>query len=545
MTNLADLPATLTEDDLDRLVQGAAPEHRQKAHEAAENLRPFMSPAGFAERCTRDDSVGFQRPPHIQLLNEKLTALANGTLLNSVTGEPCQRLMVTMPPQHGKSELCSKYFPAWVLARWPDWKILLSSYSDDFAATWGGAARDVIEANPWCGIEVRKDARAADRFLLVGQRGQMGTAGVGGLTTGKSAVGFIIDDPVKNAEEANSPVYRQHAWDWYLTTCRTRRVPPYPGSPVKPWQLVIMTRWHEDDLGGRILAREPGMWEVINLPALAEDDDPLGRPVGAPLWPAMHPKDELEESKALDPYVFASLYQQHPSPKDGGVFAEENFRFWEYSHDGATYILDDHPPVPVDICHRFQTSDWAISKRTRADYTVISTWDMTPGNSQVPPCLILVDRFRGRIETDEHVPVVEEQIAKWHPEYMGIEKATYGSALLQRCARRGLKVRPMLADRDKVTRSAPASLMVAQHRVFFPRGATWLSEWTHECLSFPNGTHDDQVDTFSYAAIEVDRRTFTLRRKEVEVGLSVHERIWKQIRDDKKARKRHPVLGKW
>ena len=542
MTNLADLPASLTEDDLDRLVQGAAPEHRQKAHEAAETLRPFMSPAGFAERCTRDDSVGFQRPPHIQLLNEKLTALANGTLLNSVTGEPCQRLMVTMPPQHGKSEMCSKYFPAWLLARHPDWKILLSSYSDDFAATWGGAVRDLIEANPWCGIEVRKDARAADRFLLVGHRGQMGTAGVGGLTTGKGAVVFIIDDPVKNSDEANSPIFREKAWQWYLTTCRTRRVKPYPDSPVIPAQLVIMTRWHEDDLGGRILANETGMWEVINLPALAEEDDPLGRPLNAPLWPAMHPYDELAEAKTLDPYVFSALYQQHPSPKDGGMFAEENFRYWSYSLDGKAYILDDHPPVSIETCHRFQTSDWAISKRTRADYTVISTWDMSKTS---PPVLILVDRYRARIETDEHVPAVEAALAKWQPEYMGIEKATYGSALLQRCARRGLKVRPMLADRDKVTRAAPAASMVAQHRVFFPRGVEWVPEWTHECLSFPNGKHDDQVDTLSYAAIEVDRRTFNQHTKTLEVGLTQHEKIWSQIAKDKKARRRHPTLGRW
>ena len=284
------------------------------------------------------------------------------------------------------------------------------------------------------------------------------------------------------------------------------------------------------------------MWEVINLPALAEDDDPLGRAVGEPLWPEMHPKEELEESKALDPYVFSSLFQQHPSPKDGGIFAEENFRFWSYSRDGSTYILDDHPPVSVAACHRFQTSDWAISKRTRADYTVISTWDMS---KESPPVLILVDRFRARIETDEHVPAVEDQLAKWKPEYLGIEKATYGSALLQRCARRGLKVRPMEADRDKVTRSAPASLMVAQHRVFFPLGAPWLDEWTHECLAFPNGTHDDQVDTFSYAAIEVDRRTFTHRRKEAEVGLTMHEKIWDNIRKEKKQRNRHPVLGRW
>jgi phage terminase large subunit-like protein len=140
---------------------------------------------------------------------------------------------------------------------------------------------------------------------------------------------------------------------------------------------------------------------------------------------------------------------------------------------------------------------------------------------------------------------VEAALAKWQPEYMGIEKATYGSALLQRCARRGLKVRPMLADRDKVTRAAPAASMVAQHRVFFPRGVEWVPEWTHECLSFPNGKHDDQVDTLSYAAIEVDRRTFNQHTKTLEVGLTQHEKIWSQIAKDKKARRRHPTLGRW
>lgn len=534
--------SSFTEADLDRLIAAATPDRVEQIRAHADNVRPFLSPAAFAQRCTLTDPTPFQRPPHVELLNRKLVELVTGTLVHSETGLPCHRLMVTMPPQHGKSELCSKYFPAWVLARWPEWRVMLAAYEADFAATWGAAARDLIEENPWCGVQVRKDARAADQWLLQGHQGRMVTAGIGGPTTGKGGVGFIIDDPVKNADEANSPVFRERNWQWYLTTSRTRLRPPYPGSPIRPWQLVIQTRWHEDDLAGRILEREPGKWETINLPALAEEDDPLGRPVGAPLWSDMHPLDELEEARALDPYVFASLYQQHPSPKDGGSFAEENFRLWTYAPGGTAYILPGLPPVPVKECFRFQTSDWAVSKRTRADYTVISTWDVTRTE---PANLVLVDRFRARIETDEHVPALEQALARWKPTYCGIEKATYGLALLQRCVRRGLPVRPLEADRDKVSRSALATDMVREHRVFFPRDVSWLNEWTHELLSFPNGTHDDQVDTLSYAAIEVSKRMFVRRQAKIDPGQTTEQKIWAQLKRDKKARLRHPVLGRW
>ncbi len=297
-------------------------------------VEAFQSPAGWGRLATQDSADPYLVPPHIALLNRKLVELSTSKLFHSVSGDPCDRLMVTMPPQHGKSEICSKYLPAWFLTRFPSARLLLSSYEATYAASWGAAVRDLIEANPWCGIEVRQDHRSADDFWLSGWPGRMGTAGVGGPTTGRGAVGFVIDDPVKNDDEARSPVFRDRNWNWYLTTAQTRLRPIRPGHPIRPWRLVVMTRWHEDDLGGRLLQREGKLWEVINFPALAEEEDVLGRQIGDPLWPELHPREKLvliRDSGREDVAArraWGSLYQQHPHAEDGDIFKSENFRYW-------------------------------------------------------------------------------------------------------------------------------------------------------------------------------------------------------------------------
>lgn len=195
-----------------------------------------------------------------------------------------------MPPRHGKSEMASRYTPAWYLGRYPNRRVILASYEADYAASWGRKARDLLEehGSSLFGVCVRQDSHAANRWDLADHNGGMTTAGVGGAITGRGADLLIIDDPVKSVEEAESETYRARTWDWWRGVALTRLE---PGGSV----ILVMTRWHEDDLAGRILQEDSANWRVLSLPAIASDDldDPLDREPGEPLWPERYDADAL------------------------------------------------------------------------------------------------------------------------------------------------------------------------------------------------------------------------------------------------------------
>ena len=224
------------------------------------------TPAATAVKWSRGE---WQRQPHLTLISDALAAMAEGPI----------RLIVSMPPRHGKSIEVSCWLPIWFLVNWPTGRIGLASYAADFASDWGLRVRRIIEQTPELGIRVSKDrARAHDWQIEEG--GSMMTAGVGGPFTGRGFDLLIIDDPIKNRSEANSATYRKHLWDWWTSTARTRLE---PGGSI----VIVATRWHEDDLIGRLLNGPQGddefgvsdvdldEWQYIRLPALAEDDDPL------------------------------------------------------------------------------------------------------------------------------------------------------------------------------------------------------------------------------------------------------------------------------
>jgi hypothetical protein len=243
-----------------------------------------------------------------------------------------------MPPRHGKSELVSKYFPAWFLGCNPSKRIILASYAAEFAASWGRKARDVLtEIGPryFDGLTIRSDSSAAHWWDLDEFSGGMQTSGVGGGVTGKGADLFIIDDPVKDAVQANSEVYRQRNWDWYQSVAYTRLEPD--GAVV-----IMQTRWHEEDLAGHVLqhAKQTGeSWDVLNLPALAEEPDPLGRQPGEPLWPERFSRADLLRIKAtLGSYWWSAMYQGSPMPNEGGTFKRSWLRYWR--EEGDLYVLE-------------------------------------------------------------------------------------------------------------------------------------------------------------------------------------------------------------
>jgi predicted phage terminase large subunit-like protein len=404
-----------------------------------------------------------------------------------------------MPPRHGKSELTSKYFPAWWLGNQPDSRVILASYEAKFAASWGRKVRDLLQSpiGATMGVKVRNDSKASDGWNLQGRDGGMMTAGVGGPATGKGAHLFLIDDPVKNAEEAQSPTYRNRNWDWYTSTAYTRLE---PGSVV----VLIQTRWHQDDLGGRILshAQESGeKWTVLSLPALAEPGDLLGRQPGQALWPERFSVERLQSiRRTVGGYYFSALYQQQPTPASGGAFQRQWFKYHRPTDQAGILRLDSGSLVTLAESRRFGVLDLAFSTRKEADYTVLGGFAADPASN-----LLVMDLVRARMEAPQLVPLVRSFVERNRLAYVCVEANGAQLAIVQALRNAGVTVRSLRAEQDKITRSLTAQVRCESGQIFLPWGASWLPEFEAELLSFPKSQHDDQVDVLSYAALEVFR----------------------------------------
>jgi predicted phage terminase large subunit-like protein len=453
------------------------------------------SPAGFAWMASEGAWIV---APHLSLLSQKIVDVSTGR---------CPRLIVTMPPRHGKSELISKYTPAWFLGTYPDKKVMLASYADTFAAQWGRKSRELLEEwgpKLW-GIRLSTESKGGQQWEVSTKRGGkraegvMVTAGVGGGLTGKGAHLLIIDDPVKNAEEAQSERTREAHHDWWKSTARTRL---QAGAGV----ILVMTRWHEDDLAGRLLADElegGDKWEVLNLPAISEtDDDPLGRKEGDVLWPEMYDHEWMAQTKrAMGTYWFTAMYQQRPAPADGMLFKKANFRYYEKHEDGKLVTMfKDGGPYIFDTTYgtKFTTVDVAASEKEQADYSVAATWVVT-----VERDLLLWDLERVKFEGPDLMPWLRRLYFTQRPAVIGIERLGYGLAVIQELLRDGLPIVRLEPDKDKVSRALPACARYEEHRVYHPLGWAGKDDFENELLVFPNGKHDDQVDVTAYAALQL------------------------------------------
>jgi predicted phage terminase large subunit-like protein len=433
----------------------------------------------------------FQTPPHIQLLDDKLYQLAHGHI---------KRLMVFMPPRHGKSLLCSQYFPAWYIGEFKR-RVILTSYGAMFAASWGRLARNVLtEWGPviWPDVRVAQDSAAADHWELEGAESQYGvmyTAGIEGGTTGKGASLLIVDDPVKNMEEAKSPVMREKAWDFYTSTAYTRLE---PDASI----LVIQTRWHSDDLSGRILQErasgEGEPWHVLSLPAIAEADEyyeiagcePFERHEGDALWPERFSAERLATIRAdVGGSVWSALYQQHPTPDGGLIWHREwfNNRYREL-------------PTMTKVV---QSIDTAFKTGVASDFSVIATWGRTDTD------FYLIDLWRARVEYPELKRAILEQAHKHNPERIYVEDAASGQSAFQELKRESdLPIFRVPPEGSKEARAAGVSPLAEAGKVWLPESGPdtpWLADWIEEHVNFPRGAHDDCVDTTSLALTRLKR----------------------------------------
>ena len=429
-------------------------------------------------------------PPHLRSLCHALMEVAAGRI---------QRLIVTMPPGHGKSTTISKYFPAWYMGRFPKARLLLSSYEAGYAESWGRAARETLQfyGPEIFGVSVKGKPSSAGWWETARHGGVMWATGVGGALTGKRIHGLIIDDPIKDAKEALSPVIRKQRWEWYRSTAYTRLE---PGG----WVIILMTRWHLDDLAGKCLelARD-GVedWTVLNFPAIAEEGDMLGRQPGEALWPERFPLHVLEKVRLVQgPYWWSALYQGRPSHQEGTLFHRGHFRYWVSVDEQPGMVSLGQPNGPakyvrIDDCSRFVTADLAVSVKETADYFVACVWGITPGKD-----LLLLDLVRERLEAPKQIEALKALQARWNPTHHRIESVQYQLSLVQIALNEGLNAKACPARGSKFERAQGIAARFEAGMVYLPRNVPWLAALEDELVNFPSAPHDDQFYNFSMAA---------------------------------------------
>jgi len=414
----------------------------------------------------------YSAAPHHYLIAEKLEAVERGEI---------DRLMISVPPRHGKSELSSKRFPAWFLGRNPGKSIIAASYNSDLASDFGREVRNIVDAPEYHAVfstRLASDSKAANRWHTNGG-GAYIAAGVGTAVTGRGADVVLVDDPLKNREEADSELSRQRVWDWYTSTAYTRLA---PGGRI----VVVTTRWHEDDLTGRLLtAMENGgdRWEVMVLPAINAD--------GEALWPDRYSKTALERIKAnIGTRDWSALYQQSPAPDEGLYFKRDMMRFYT---------------VPPQHLRFYGASDYAVTA-DGGDYTVHAIVGVDPDDN-----IYIIDIWRKRSESNVWIDAFCDLIKRYKPLKWAEEQGQILKSLGPFIDRRQRETKAYCAREqftsaaDKATRSRSFQARMAMGKVYFPTLAPWMGDLEAELFAFPAGKNDDQVDSLGLVGRLLDQ----------------------------------------
>lgn len=457
---------------------------------------------------------GYRDAPHHRLIARHLEAVERGEI---------KRLMITMPPRHGKSMLASEFFPAWYIGRNPDHYVVTATYAQELADDFGRKVKNQIEDASYQaifpGVALADDSKSAKRFHIdgnlggyehsTGQRGAFYAVGVGGPLTGRGAHLLLIDDPVKNREDAESEIIRKKTKDWYTSTAYTRLM---PGGRI----VIIQTRWHEDDLAGWLQTEhEHEGWVILNLPAISD--------AGVALWPEQYDIPALEKiRRALPPRDWSALYQQTPSPETGDYFRRDWIRT----------VTTLPPRSSLNI---YGASDYAVTS-DGGDYTVHVIIGIDPEGR-----LYLLDLWRKQAASDEWIEAFCDLVLKWKPigwaEETGQIKAGVGPFLERRQRERKSYVhREAFPTRgDKAVRAQSIRGRMSLDGLYVAADAPFLSEFIRELMSFPVGVHDDQVDALGLVGQLLDKM----------FSPSEAEEPGKKKPDDYAPRNDHETAGDW
>lgn len=403
------------------------------------------------------------------------------------------RLIVALPPRHGKTEIISKKFPAWFLGRNPYKYVICTGYNDQIA---GDSGRDVratmkmpVFQQVFPGCTLRKGSASVER-LQTTEGGEAFFVGAGSTITGRGGDVIIIDDPLKGAEEADSPTMREKMWTWFTQDVMSRLMTSMGAV------IIVMTRWHEDDIVGRLTdpknpcynEEEAASWKILHLPALAERNDPLRRNVGEALWPERQSLDRLHAMRRLNARGFNANYQGRPSPEDGEFFHRKNLIGYNRPQD-----------LPTNL-RMYGASDHAVGLKQEHDRNCL----MMAGVDEHDHIWVLPDLFWKRCETDVTVEAMIDMMEQHHPltwwaESAHIEKSI-GPFLRKRMMERKVfcSLEMTSPAKDKQTKAQAIRGRISMQMVHFPTFAPWWADALDEMLKFPRGRHDDFIDPLGH-----------------------------------------------
>lgn len=471
------LPHMTTEEKAELLNDLQERESRARVAAAQDNM------LGFATSVYS----GFKIGPHHRKLARIFTDVIEGRK---------KRVIINIAPRMGKSEFSSYLFPAYFLGKYPEKKIIMGTHTASLSEDFGRRIRNLLDTEEYREIfpntVVADDQKAAGKWST-SSGGQYYAAGVGGALAGRGADLFVVDDPHSEQDvKANSRLAFDTAWSWFQTGPLQRLM---PGGAV----IIIMTRWGKLDLTGRLLDYqtknpESEPWEVVELPAILHD----GMENEKSLWPEQWPLADLKLKKAsMDPQYWNAQYMQNPVSNNAAIISRNAWRIWP----------SDEPPTCDYV---IQSWDTAFEVHNKSDYSACTTWGVFYNEEEGhTPQLILLDAFKDRMAFPELKQYALKHYKAWEPDAFIVEKKAAGAPLIQELRATGIFVEEFTPSRgnDKIVRLNAVSDLFASGKVWAP-DTRWAREVTEEVAAFPNGDHDDYVDTTSQALLRFRRGGF-------------------------------------
>lgn len=412
--------------------------------------------------------------------------------LDEVVAGKCKRLMIAMPPRHGKSQMGSYLFPAYLMGKNPQSKLIVGSHTAELAQRFGRMIRNLVDDERYKDVfpdmKLSADSKAAGRWNTA-QGGEAFFIGKGGAMTGRGGDVVILDD-ILDEQDAVSETAMENTWEWYTSGPRQRL---QPNGAI----IVINTRWKTDDLSGRLLRQQGQLksdqWDILEFPAIL--------PSGNPLWPEYWELEELEKVKmSIGLKKWNAQWQQQPTNDDGAILKREWWRRWKY----------DEPPLCDYI---LQTMDTAYSKKETADFSVIATWGVFRVSADEGQGLILLSVKKGRWDFPELKRVARDEYRYWKPDNVLIEAKATGTPLQHELRKMGIPVTMYSpggrrTGQDKVSRANAVAPLLESGMVWYPEGEEFAQELVEECAAFPNGSNDDQVDVTVMALMRFRQGNF-------------------------------------
>ena len=456
----------------------------------------------FSFYCEYVHKHSWHAYPYLKPVTDALQDVAEGKL---------RRLMLFMPPRHGKSMTVSETFASYFIGRHPTSHVIIVSYGDALAMQFGRRNKQLVQqyGKELFDISVSSDQSSKVDWELARTHGGVTSVGIGGSITGRGASLLIIDDPIKNSEEANSITYRNKVWNEWHNTLRTRLEGKFAAV------IVVTTRWHHDDLAGRLLNTEYGKvedWRIISLPAIAERNDLLNRDVGQSLAPQLgyDEKWAANTKDAVGSYTWSALYQQHPSEQQGAIFK----RKWWHFYDIA----------PRNFTHIIQSWDMAFKDKKTSSFVAGQVWAVTDATH-----IYLLDQVRAHMSFIASLRAVQLLTSKWPATQYGgiyVEDKANGPAIISVLKQKIAGLIAVTPQGSKIARAYAVTPMIEAGNVYLPAATTasWITEYLAELSAFPTAVHDDQVDTTTQALSQLsnvlphDQQSYNLLKGAVMYG---------------------------